>query len=302
MSSVGVLVGPTASGKSALALAVAREVPGVELVSMDSMVVYRHMDIGTAKPSPQERAEIAHHLIDVVDPDADWTVADHQAACARALADIAARGHRALLVGGTGLYVQAVVDNLTIPGRFPEVRVDLEAEADTTVLYHRLVELDPVAAARMEPSNRRRIVRALEVTVGSGTPFSHFGPGLDRYPPVSWPMVGLDVPRHVLDRRIADRYAHQMDHGLVDEVRFLAGRPGGLSRTARQALAYREVLEHVELGANLDDCLEQAMVRTRQFSRRQQRWFRRDPRIAWLVTDDPDDPALVGELRRMLGW
>lgn len=302
MSSVGVLVGPTASGKSALALAVAREVPGVELVSMDSMVVYRHMDIGTAKPSPQERADIAHHLIDVVDPDADWTVADHQAACARALADIAARGHRALLVGGTGLYVQAVVDNLTIPGRFPEVRVDLEAEADTTVLYQRLAELDPVAAARMEPSNRRRIVRALEVTVGSGTPFSHFGPGLDRYPPVSWPMVGLDVPRHVLDRRIADRYAHQMDHGLVDEVRFLAGRDGGLSRTARQALGYREVLEHVELGANLDECLEQAVVRTRQFSRRQQRWFRRDPRIAWLVTDDPDDPALVGELRRMLGW
>ena len=302
MSSVGVLVGPTASGKSALALAIAREVAGVELVSMDSMVVYRHMDIGTAKPSPQERAEIAHHLIDVVDPDADWTVADHQAACASALADIAARGHRALLVGGTGLYVQAVVDNLTIPGRFPEVRVDLEAEADTTVLYQRLVELDPVAASRMEPSNRRRIVRALEVTVGSGTPFSHFGPGLDRYPPVSWPMVGLDVPRQVLDRRIADRYAHQMDHGLVDEVRFLAGRDGGLSRTARQALGYREVLEHVELGANLDDCLEQAVVRTRQFSRRQQRWFRRDPRIAWLVTDDPDDPALVGELRRMLGW
>ncbi len=302
MSSVGVLVGPTASGKSALALAIAREVAGVELVSMDSMVVYRHMDIGTAKPSPHERAEIAHHLIDVVDPDADWTVADHQAACARALADIAARGHRALLVGGTGLYVQAVVDNLTIPGRFPEVRVDLEAEADTTVLYQRLVELDPVAAARMEPSNRRRIVRALEVTVGSGTPFSHFGPGLDRYPPVSWPMVGLDVPRHVLDRRIADRYANQMDHGLVDEVRFLADRDGGLSRTARQALGYREVLEHVELGANLDDCLEQAVVRTRQFSRRQQRWFRRDPRIAWLVTDDPDDPALVGELRRMLGW
>lgn len=302
MSSVGVLVGPTASGKSALALAVAREVPGVELVSMDSMVVYRHMDIGTAKPSPQERAEIAHHLIDVVDPDADWTVADHQAACASALADIAARGHRALLVGGTGLYVQAVVDNLTIPGRFPEVRIDLETEADTTVLYHRLAELDPVAAARMEPGNRRRIVRALEVTVGSGTPFSHFGPGLDRYPAVSWPMVGLDVPRHVLDRRIADRYAHQMDHGLVDEVRFLAVRPGGMSRTARQALGYREVLEHVEFGANLDACLEQAVVRTRQFSRRQQRWFRRDPRIAWLATDDPDDPALVGELRRMLGW
>lgn len=283
-------------------MAVARRMGDVELVSMDSMVVYRHMDIGTAKPTPDERAEVPHHLVDLVEPDADWTVADHQAACTSVLAGIAERGHRALLVGGTGLYVQAVVDNLTIPGRYPQVRAELEVEVDTAVLHQRLLELDPVAAARMEPGNRRRIVRALEVTVGSGTPFSQFGPGLDRYPPVSWPMVGLEVPRDVLDRRIAARYAQQMQQGLLDEVRALAGRSQGLSRTARQALGYRELLEHVELGTDLDACLDQALVRTRQFSRRQQRWFRRDQRIGWLAAGDPDDPVLVDRLLAGLGW
>jgi len=283
-------------------MAVARQCGDVELVSMDSMVVYRHMDIGTAKPSPAERAEIPHHLIDLVDPDADWTVADHQAACTAALAGIASRGNRALLVGGTGLYVQAVVDNLTIPGRYPQVRADLEAEPDTAALHQQLMVLDPVAAERMEPGNRRRIVRALEVTVGSGTPFSQFGPGMDRYPEVQWPMVGLTVPRPVLDERIEARYARQMDDGLLDEVRSLAGRDAGLSRTARQALGYRELLEHVELGADLDDCLSQAVLRTRQFSRRQQRWFGRDPRITWLAASDPDDPALVDQLMDALGW
>jgi tRNA dimethylallyltransferase len=302
VSSVGVLVGPTASGKSALAMAVARRCGNVELVSMDSMVVYRHMDIGTAKPTPHERAEIGHHLIDVVDPDHDWTVADHQQACLAALADINSRGNRALLVGGTGLYVQAVVDNLNIPGRFPHVRDELDTEPDTAALHQRLTELDPAAAARMEPGNRRRILRALEVTVGSGTPFSQFGPGMDRYPPVSWPMVGLEVPRSVLDDRIAARYAQQMHDGLLDEVRSLAARPGGLSPTARQALGYRELLDHVETGANLDTCLNDAVVRTRQFSRRQQRWFRRDPRITWLPAADPDDPALVDLLLETLGW
>ena len=283
-------------------MAVARRCGDVELVSMDSMVVYRHMDIGTAKPSPAERAEIPHHLIDLVDPDADWTVADHQAACTAALAGIAAGGNRALLVGGTGLYVQAVVDNLTIPGRYPQVRADLEAEPDTAALHQQLMDLDPVAAERIEPGNRRRIVRALEVTVGSGTPFSQFGPGMDRYPEVQWPMVGLTVPRPVLDERIEARYARQMADGLLDEVRSLAGRDAGLSRTARQALGYRELLEHVELGADLDDCLSQAVLRTRQFSRRQQRWFGRDPRITWLAASDPDDPALIDQLMDALGW
>jgi tRNA dimethylallyltransferase len=302
VADIAVLVGPTASGKSAVAMQLARRLGDVELVSMDSMVVYRHMDIGTAKPTAGERAEVPHHLIDLVDPDAEWTVADHQAACTVVLADIAARGHRALLVGGTGLYVQAVVDGLDIPGRFAAVRAELDAEPDTAVLHQRLVELDPLAASRMEPTNRRRVVRALEVTVGSGRPFSSYGPGLDRYPSQPWPMVGLDVPRRVLDERISERYRQQMDAGLLAEVAALAGRQAGLSRTARQALGYRELLDHVEHGRDLDDALDEAVTRTRQFSRRQQRWFRRDPRITWLAADDPDDPGLVQQFAGLVGW
>ncbi|HEX8804575.1 MAG TPA: tRNA (adenosine(37)-N6)-dimethylallyltransferase MiaA, partial [Acidimicrobiales bacterium] len=169
------LVGTTASGKSALALAVARRRPDVELVSVDSMQVYRGMDVGTAKPTPAERAEVPHHMIDVADPWDDFTVTRFQAGVRAALAGVDARGHRALLVGGTGLYLRAVVDDLDIPGRFPAARAELEAEPDTPALHRRLAGLDPVAAGRMEPTNRRRVVRALEVTLGSGRPFSSYG-------------------------------------------------------------------------------------------------------------------------------
>ena len=299
---VGVLVGPTASGKTALGVEVARRLGDVEIISMDSMVVYRGMDVGTATPTAAERAAVPHHLVDVVEPSEDHTVAAHQALVAAALADIAVRGRRALLVGGTGLYVRAVIDRLHIPGRYPEVRADLEAEPDTVALHGRLAELDPTAAARMEPTNRRRVVRALEVTLGSGIPFSAHGPGLDHYPDLPWSVVGLDVPRDVLDDRIAERYRQQLADGFVEEVRALAGRPGGLSATARQALGYRELLEHVEQGAPLEGCVEEAVRRTRRFARRQQRWFRRDPRIAWVPAPDPADPALAATVTRALGW
>ena len=185
------IVGATASGKSALALALARHLGDAEIVSLDSMQVYRGMDIGTAKPTPAERAEVPHHLIDVADPWDDFTVADFQALFHQALAGIEARGHRALLVGGTGLYLRAVVDDLEIPGRYPEVRATVESEPDTVALHRRLDELDPVAAGRMEPTNRRRVVRALEVTLGSGQPFSSFGPGLETYPESRFRLVGI---------------------------------------------------------------------------------------------------------------
>lgn len=299
---VGVLVGPTASGKTALAVEVARRLGDVEIISMDSMVVYRHMDIGTATPTAAERAAAPHHLVDVVDPAEDHTVAAHQALVAAALDDIAGRGARALLVGGTGLYVRAVVDRLSIPPRYPEVRQRLESEPDTEALHRRLAELDPPAAARMEPTNRRRVVRALEVTLGSGRPFSEHGPGLDHYPELPWAIVGLDVPREVLDARIAERYRRQLAAGFVEEVRALAARPAGLSATARQALGYRELLDHVERGAPLDECVEEAVRRTRRFARRQQRWFRRDPRITWIPAPDPEDPALVDTVTAALRW
>ena len=290
------IVGPTASGKSALALAVARRLaPAAEIVSIDSMQVYRGMDIGTAKPSPEERAEVPHHLIDLADPTEEFSVARYQAAFAEAMAGIDERGHVAVLVGGTGLYHRAAVDGLRIPGEWPEVRAALDAEPDTAALHARLAAADPAAAARMEPGNRRRIMRALEVTIGSGRPFSSYGPGLDAYPPTPYFLAGLRVPRDILGQRIGARFDAMLAAGLVDEVRALvAAHPRGLSRTARQALGYREILRHVEEGAPLDACAGEAVRRTRRFAARQERWFRRDPRVRWYdaeVAERPGEPA-----------
>jgi tRNA dimethylallyltransferase len=263
------------------------------------MQVYRGMDIGTASPTPAERAEVRHHLVDLVDPDDDYSLSRFQHDLHLALADIAARGRRALLVGGTGLYLQAAVDDLQIPGRFPKVRAELEADADTAALHTRLVALDPVAASRMEPTNRRRVIRALEVTLGSGRPFSSYGPGLDAYPPTRVRLVGLRLPRAVLDERIAARVDRQLADGFVDEVAALLARPGGLSTTAAQALGYRELAAHLRGSCTLDEAVDQIVTRTRRFARRQERWFRRDPRITWLDADRPPD-ALVADLVAVL--
>ncbi len=290
------LVGVTASGKSELALGVARRRGDCEIVSVDSMCVYRGMDIGTSKPGHEARAAVPHHLLDLVDPEEEFTVTQFQAAAREALEGIGRRGRHALLVGGTGLYQRAVVDDLAIPGRYPEVAAALEAELDegragTADLHARLAELDPAGAGRMEPTNRRRVVRALEVTLGAGRPFSAFGPGLEAYPATGVVQVGLSPPAGEVDRRIAERFTAMVAAGLVDEVRDLAARPEGISRTARQALGYREVLAHVEDGAPLGECLDEAVRRTRQFARRQASWFRRDPRIAWAR-----DPGEAGDL------
>ena len=286
------LVGTTASGKSALALALGRRDASIEIVSADSMQVYRGMDVGTAKPTPAERADVPHHLVDVADPWDDYTVARFAADARTAVAGVTARGHRALLVGGTGLYLQSVVDDLQVPGRFPDVRAALEADPDTRGLHRRLAAVDPVAAGRMEPTNRRRVVRALEVAIGSGRPFSSFGPGLDAYPPSPFLLVGVRLPHDVVAARIAARYRQQMHDGFLDEVRRLLADPRGLSRTARQALGYRELAAHVEDGVPLDEALDLAVRRTRRFARRQASWFRRDPRIRWLDGDDDPDQLL----------
>jgi tRNA dimethylallyltransferase len=291
------VVGPTASGKSALAATIARRVPGAELVSIDSMQVYRGMDIGTAKPTGTEQAELWHHLIDLVDPSDEFTVADFQAAYDGAIADIARRGATPILVGGTGLYLQAVLDGLTLPGRFPDVRDELERTADTGELHRRLAGLDPAAATKMEPTNRRRVVRALEVTIGSGRPFSSYGPGLDAYPAIPQHLVALRWPRDELGRRIEARYQQQLAAGFVDEVRALADRPGGLSTTAAQALGYKELLAHLGGELALEEAVDLAVRRTRQFARRQERWFRRDPRVEWFdVTGSVDLDELADRL------
>jgi len=302
-----VLVGPTAGGKSTVAMALARQRPDVELVSVDSMQVYRGMDIGTSKPTPAEQTEVPHHLLDLADPAERFTVTRFAAAAKEALAGIERRGHVGVLVGGTGLYLQAVLGDLEPPGEWPNVRAELEADPDTAALHARLQRRDPQAAARIEPSNRRRVIRALEVTEGSGAPFSSFGPGVGAYPDRGRFLIrALWLPRAVVATRIEARVRSMMAGGLLDEVRRLAagtpgtaGGGGGLGPTARQALGYKELLEHLEQGRPLDECVERIIARTRAFSVRQRRWFRRDPRLRWFATET-NPVAVVGGLLREL--
>jgi len=285
------LVGPTASGKSALGVMVALQLGDIEIVTADSMQVYRGMDIGTAKPTPEERAGVTHHLIDVADPSEAWDLTRFVSESNRVIAEIASRGKRALFVGGTGLYVHALVDRFAVPGRWPDVAAELEQTRSTSELHRRLAELDPPAAARTGPVNRRRVLRALEVTIGSGRPFSSYGPGVGAFPPTTWRLAGVWLPRQVVAGRIERRFAAMMKAGFADEVRALVGRPAGLSRTARQALGYRELLWHVEGGGALDDAVTHAVQRTRQFARRQRMWWRRDPRVRWFGA--PENPLAI---------
>jgi len=281
-------------------LEAARRLGDVELVTVDSMQVYRGMDIGTAKPTAAERFEVPHHLLDLADPGEDWSLTRWVTAARAAIASIESRGHRALLVGGTGLYFQALVDGFEPPGRYPAVRAELEAESDTAALHRRLAAVDPVAAAKMEASNRRRVIRALEVTVGGGRPFSDYGPGMTTYAPSRWHMAGLWLPRPVVAGRITKRLDSMFAAGLVEEVGRLAARPGGLSRTARQALGYKEVLSHLQQGLPMADAKAEADRRTRAFARRQRVWWRRDPRIRWYgAADNPFAvmPQLLGDWR-----
>lgn len=294
------IVGATATGKTALAVALARRSPRVELVSVDAMAVYKGLDIGTAKPTPDQRDGVAWHLLDLLDPACEFSVAQFQAAGRAALAGIEERGHVAVLVGGTGLYHRALVDGLALPGRYPQIAAELEHEADAVgpqALHLRLAALDPLAASRIEPGNRRRVVRALEVTLGSGRPFSASGPGLDAYRPSEVSQVGLALEREELDRRIAERLEHQLAAGFVEEVRVLACRPEGLGRTARQALGYREIIASLAGELGLAEALEETLRRTRAFARRQVRWFRRDPRVEWV---DACTPQLVEQLVEQL--
>jgi tRNA dimethylallyltransferase len=284
------LVGPTASGKSALALAAAEALGDVEIVTVDSMQVYRGMDIGTAKPTVAEQAAAPHHLLDLADPGEEFSVARFQDSAAEAIAGIEARGRRALLVGGTGLYFQAIVDGFQLPEEDRELRVALSERAEgpggNAALLAELAELDPVAAGRIEPGNTRRIVRALEVTIGTGRPFSSFGPGVfsgGARLPVA--VAGIWLSRELVARRIEARIGAMVEDGFLEEVHRLAARPGGLSRTAREGIGYKEILDHLEGSVpTLEAALRRTAERTRQLARRQRMWFRRDRRIAWTGT------------------
>lgn len=273
-------------------MALAADRDDIEIIAVDAMQVYRGMDIGTAKPTAADQAAVPHHGIDLVEPDEVFTVAEFQRAATTARAEIEARRHTAVLVAGTGLYLTAVIDELTLPGEWPDIRAALEAELaadfDVENLHERLAALDPDAAMKIERTNERRIIRALEVCLGSGRPFSSFGPGTSAYPDIATPQIGLRWPRELLTERVADRVQRMMDAGLLAEVAALLDRPGGPSRTALQALGYKELAVHLRGDMSLEAAVAEVTLRTRQFAVRQERWFRRDPRIRWVDIDhDP---------------
>ena len=277
------LVGPTASGKTEAALALA-EALDAEIVSVDSMLVYRGMDLGTAKPSVAERARVPHHLIDVVEPSESFSVARFQEVATTAVKEIGGRGHRALLVGGSGLYFRAVVDELDFPGTDPDARAELEKEAAAfgpAGMHERLMALDPVAAGRIEPGNVRRTVRALEVPAITGRPFSEFGEAWERYEPGAVRAAGVRMPREVLLARIGERVRAMLDAGWFDEVRSLVERGFGGWLTSTQAIGYAEMARHLRGEMTQREAIEATVKRTGNLARRQMAWFRRDPRIRW---------------------
>ncbi|KAB2388618.1 tRNA (adenosine(37)-N6)-dimethylallyltransferase MiaA [Actinomadura montaniterrae] len=283
------VVGATAAGKSDLAVELALRLGG-EAVNADSMQLYRGMDIGTAKLTPAEMRGVPHHLLDVWDVTETASVAEYQRLSAGAITGIRARGRVPVLVGGSGLYVRAALDRMEFPGTDPSVRARLEAELErdgSAALHARLRERDPAAAEAILPSNGRRIVRALEVIEISGRPFTATLPE-HAYRYGSVVQVGLSVPRERLDERIALRVERMWDAGLVDEVRALEKRGLRDGLTAGRALGYAQVLRFLAGEWTEEQAKEETVRTTRRFARRQESWFRRDPRVHWLPHDAPD--------------
>jgi tRNA dimethylallyltransferase len=297
-----VLVGPTAVGKSRLAVAVAQRLGATgrpaEIVNADSMLVYRGMDIGTAKPTIAERGGIRHHLIDVLDVRETATVADFQQRARAVIADCQDRGVVPVLVGGSALYVRAIVDDFRFPGTDPMLRAALEAElaaGGPEPLHRRLTELDPASAAQILPGNGRRVVRALEVIALTGDPFTATLPARD-YALPGVVQIGLDIDRPRLDQRIAERVDRMWAAGLVAEVRRLLDAGLREGRTASRALGYRQVLAYLDGELTEDDARTRTVAATRKFARRQDGWFRKDRRIRWLAHDRSDLTDAVAAL------
>ncbi|MDQ0679248.1 tRNA dimethylallyltransferase [Arthrobacter pascens] len=279
------VVGPTGSGKSDLAVSLALELDG-EVINADAMQFYRGMDIGTAKITMAERRGVPHHLLDTLDVTQEASVSDFQQQARAIIADIHARGRRAILAGGSGLYVRAALDVLEFPGTDPQIRKQLETELDESgveALLVRLRSVDPVSAGRV--SDARRIIRALEVHQLTGRPFSSFMPQREYFQPAV--QIGLAVDREVLRERLARRVHAMVDSGLLDEVRRLDEAGLRRGKTAPHALGYAQFLKVLDGEARVDVAAEETIVATRQFARRQLTWFRADPRISWLDWQDP---------------
>ena len=296
-----ILTGPTACGKSALALDLAERIGG-EILALDSMTVYRGMDIGTAKPSAAERTRVPHHLIDVLDPWESLTVAWWLARAEAACAEIAARGKRPIFVGGTPFYLKALLHGLfDSPPADAELRRALEAQAErdgNSALHARLAAVDPKTAARLHPNDVRRVVRALEVHTLTGKPISDwqqtwdtpaFADSADAAPPPARvPAAVLELPREVLYDRINQRVDAMLRAGWLNEVQKLRALPHPLSREARQALGYRELLAFLESGGEWDETVELIRTHTRQFAKRQLTWFRHLPSLVAVPASAPD--------------
>jgi tRNA dimethylallyltransferase len=292
------VVGATAAGKTGLSLDLAERLGG-EVVNTDAMQVYRGMDIGTAKLPVAERRGITHHLVDTHDVTESVSVAEFQAEARSVVADLRSRGVVPVLVGGSALYTRAVLDRFEFPGTDPALRARLEAElgeVGAPALHERLARVDPEAAASILVDNGRRIVRALEVVELTGRPFSATLPVLE-YADRHTLQVGVDIDRPTLDARIERRVQQMLDDGLVAEVE----RLGPLGRTAATAIGYREAAAHLRGELTLEEVRERIVVATRRFARRQDSWFRKDPRITWLPFDDPHLVDRAVEAARTVG-
>ena len=300
---IAVIVGPTAVGKSKLAVDVALAMDG-EIVTADSMQVYRGMDIGTDKPTPEQRRGVPHHMIDVCDPDRRFNVAEYRTMAHACIAQILERGRLPIVAGGTGLYIKAILDDFLFPDEGPDyaLREELEAEAarrGPAALYERLLQVDPGTARRLHPNDVRRVVRALEVYLRSGKPLSvHIAESAGKKGRYRAVQVGLTRPRPVLYRRIEERVDDQIRRGLVDEVRRLIERYPTMP-VARQALGYKEILAYLQGECSLEEAIALLKRNTRRFAKRQFTWFRRDQRIHWFDIEaienaaGPDEPAAV---------
>jgi tRNA dimethylallyltransferase len=296
------VVGATASGKTGLALDLADRLGG-EVVNTDAMALYRGMDVGTAKPTPAERARVPHHLLDTLSVRDPATVAQFQGWARAAIAEVRSRGRVPVLAGGSALYTRAVVDRFEFPGTDETVRARLEGELashGTPALYSRLEAVDPDAAARIERDNGRRIVRALEVVEITGRPFSASLPAQEYVDPATV-QIGVDIDRPTLHGRIEERVAAMFAAGFVDEVRALLAQGLGDGRTAARAIGYPEVAAYLRGELTLDEAVARTATATRRFARRQDAWFRKDPRIVWVRWDDPDRVDRAVEAVRKIG-
>ncbi len=301
------IVGPTAAGKSKIGLLLALKI-GAEIISADSMQVYREMDIGTAKPTSKERKKVSHHLIDLISPDKNFSVSEYQRLAREAVEKISQRGKIPLLVGGSGLYVRAVLDDLDFPSGAlnSSLRKIIERRAEKEgkeVLFEELKRIDPEAAQNIHPQNVRRVIRALEVIQLTGKKFSDYQKRWKlRIPFYPAKVFGISLPRDILYQKINERVEKMIENGFLEEVRYLK-RKYQLALTARQALGYRELFNFLEDKCTLSEAIEEIKKKTRNFAKRQLSWFKNDKRVIWLDAYEKSKEELVEEIiKKLKSW